>query len=156
MSIPLPETRSLWRAFFILNTDEAVTILRSYNILPKALRHAGLLLAFQDAYGFRRVASSIMRRLVYQYERLRYLAVSLTPGYEPVFDVQIMRPRDVQTLSRMLSFDNVTKQWGYYAKSSRCWHFNYQAVKNCMIHEGHTWVTPEKIRDAIALRRERG
>lgn len=134
--------------------DAAVTVLRSYISWPDDLRAPGWTVAVHDVYGERTVARGRVRIWTELHElRTFNAAIRLTPGYEPQLKTTVRRLSDVEMLANLLEFDSVNKQWGYYSKVSRRWHFNFKSIAQCMLDEGRAWVDWRKVRDAIGLRK---
>ena len=126
---------------------------------------AGFLLAFHDEYGARGVATGRIRRFVEAFEYRRYLEVQVTPGHEPRIPgdaneyrqwMQARRIADVQRIAGLLSFDPLSRRYGYYGAEKRKWYMSADQIVQRLLYEGYAWADRRKVNDAIALRRGRG
>ena len=91
--------------------------------------------------------------MVERFENRAWMDAEVTAGYVPVLDVRQRRMRDVQVLAGLLSFEPVSRRYGYYGAEKRKWYMSADAIVQRLLHEGYAWVDGRKVRDAVMLRK---
>lgn len=139
-------------SYICLDTNEAIEELLRYDEteLPPQLIYPAWLLAMQLEYGWRKIASGRIRRMVELYLIWESRNAHLTPDYEPPLK-QLARnfQADVEAIKKKLEYNPDNKRVEFYWKRNRQYYHSPYMIAGLLYEDGTIWATKAHVEEAM-------
>lgn len=134
-----------------INTyEDAVNVLRSYDLLPGSLILPAYLVAFDEEYGRRPIVRGMVKHAVNVYENV--LSIESTPNYEAVaITPRVSFWQDVETIAGHLERHPNNGKTAYYWEFTRQWYYDPVQIEDVLQRCGMDWVSLRKVKEAVKL-----